>query len=358
MTAAVLSAAFFFLPSCVTYYTVMPELNSDGSMTKTVYAQADSACLAGDSSSHPFLFEPGDGWTAEALPRTISTWCLDDSATYNYYAVRTFRRGDTAIRDIPASDEYARLPYLQGKERWNRRWGLFFNTYTYSCTFPGIGNTMPVHPGSCMTENELQLWFGTCHGYQGMNGVEIYNVMLSPLFDKFTHWVNECYRQHIYTTICSAASLELTPEQKEELMEWMRKKYDFYDDMLSDGKSDWFIETARRMSGISGNQAFLQTAMVQAPEWEQTMSAQEEELTAPFCYALMYKVRMPGRVTSADTDLTDNGLPVWKVDGYRLLCGDLTIEATSRKANPAGFILCGAIILLCSAVLLRRRRRR
>ena len=51
-------------------------------------------------------------------------------------------------------------------------------------------------------------------------------------------------------------------------------------------------------------------------------------------------------------------LPVWKVDGYRLLCGDLTIEATSRKANPAGFILCGAIILLCSAVLLRRRRRR
>lgn len=98
--------------------------------------------------------------------------------------------------------------------------------------------------------------------------------------------------------------------------------------------------------------------MVQAPEWEQTMSALEEELTAPFCYALMYKVRMPGRVTSADTDLTDNGLPVWKVDGYRLLCGDLTIEATSRKANPAGFILCGAIILLCSAVLLRRRRRR
>ena len=56
------SAAIAMFPSCVTYYTVIPEIHPDGSMTRTVYAEADSACLAGDLSSHPFLFEPGEQW--------------------------------------------------------------------------------------------------------------------------------------------------------------------------------------------------------------------------------------------------------------------------------------------------------
>ena len=79
-------------------------------------------------------------------------------------------------------------------------------------------------------------------------------------------------------------------------------------------------------------------------------------MTAPFFYAMMYQVRMPGRLTSANTDLMDDGFPVWKVDGYRLLAGDLTIEATSRQVRPLGFILLGLVILVSAAAFFRPRR--
>ena len=90
--------------------------------------------------------------------------------------------------------------------------------------------------------------------------------------------------------------------------------------------------------------------------WAEEISDIEEQLTAPFFYAMLYQVRMPGRLTSANTDLMDDGIPVWKVDGFRLLAGDLTIEATSRRANPLGFALLG-LVLLASAVIFFRPRR-
>ena len=65
---------------------------------------------------------------------------------------------------------------------------------------------------------------------------------------------------------------------------------------------------------------------------------------------------MPGRLTSANTALIDEGIPVWKVDGFRLLAGDLTVEATSRRANPLGFIFLGLIVLVSAVIFFHPRR--
>ena len=52
----------------------------------------------------------------------------------------------------------------------------------------------------------------------------------------------------------------------------------------------------------------------------------------------------------------DDGIPVWKVDGFRLLAGDLTVEATSRRANPLGFALLGLVVLASAVIFFRPRR--
>ena len=109
MTLTMLAVVAIF-PSCVTYYAVVPEVHPDGSMTRTVYAEADSACLAGDLSSQLFLFELGSGWESGRMAEPRTWWFLDDSATMNFYAARTFRPSDTSYREIPASEEYAGLP--------------------------------------------------------------------------------------------------------------------------------------------------------------------------------------------------------------------------------------------------------
>ena len=71
---------------------------------------------------------------------------------------------------------------------------------------------------------------------------------------------------------------------------------------------------------------------------------------------MLYQVRMPGRLTSANTELMDDGTPVWKVNGFRLLAGDITIKATSRRANPLGFILLGLVVLASAVIFFRPRR--
>ena len=357
MTLTMLAVVAIF-PSCVTYYAVVPEVHPDGSMTRTVYAEADSACLAGDLSSHPFLFEPGEQWQTDRMAEPRAWWFLDDSATMNFYASRTFRPSDTSYREIPASKEYAGLPYVKARERWDRKRGLLFNTYSYSCIFPGIAERMPVPPDSLMTLDELDRWFRSAGSYAGMNGAEAYTG-LTDLYDKYAGWINACYREQIYRVIYSAAGVELTDSLKTELMQWMKKHYDFYEDMLfafdgSDGSV--LIDIAAQMSRLSGNPVYAEAASVHAVTWAEEISDIEEQLTAPFFYAMLYQVRMPGRLTSANTDLMDDGIPVWKVDGFRLLAGDLTVEATSRRANPLGFILLGLVILASAVIFFRPRR--
>jgi len=107
---------------------------------------------------------------------------------------------------------------------------------------------------------------------------------------------------------------------------------------------------------VTGGTAFSEAAADHADRWAETLSAHEEELLAPFIYALRYTVTMPGRLTSANTALIDEGIPVWKVDGFRLLAGDLTVEATSRRANPLGFILLGLIVLVSAVIFFHPRR--
>lgn len=360
LVLTVISATIFFT-SCVTYYAVVPEVHSDGSMTRTVYADADSACLAGDLSSHPFLFEPGAGWETGRMHVPEIRWFLDDSAALDFYARRTFEQYDSSYIDVPASEEYAALPYLRARERWDRKKGLFFNTYTYTCVVPGIADGMPVPPDSCMSGDEVGRWFRRAGNYPGMNGVEAY-VGITELYDKYTEWVNVCYREQIYRIVCSDAGEELADSLKNELMQWMGKHYDFYEDMFPVGDEaerkaiSLMADIAGEMSRLSGSPAYADVAAVHAEAWREKISAMESSLTAPFFYAMLYQVRMPGRLTSANTDLMDDGFPVWKVDGYRLLAGDLTIEATSRQVRPLGFILLGLVILVSAAAFFRPRR--
>ena len=142
-------------------------------------------------------------------------------------------------------------------------------------------------------------------------------------------------------------------------MQWMKKHYDFYEDMLfafdgSDGSV--LTDIAGQMSRLSSSPIYVDAAAVRATAWEEELSALEEKLTAPFCYEMLYQVRMLGRLTSANTGLMDDGIPVWKVDGFRLLAGDLTVEATSRQVRPLGFILLGLVILVSAAAFFRPRR--
>lgn len=341
--------------SCVTYYTVAPQILQDGSMTKTVYAHADSARLAGDLSSNPFYFMPDSSWKTAAMEHPVKEWLfMDDSAVLNIYASRHYETGEASSPMQPASEDYKDSPYLNPSEKWNRKRGFFFNTYEYSCRFSGLRDKMPVPIDSFMSEQEIHDWLTEPDNLSGMNGVEIYNMVLSTLTDKFADWYNSCYIKVYCNFIAEAAGDTLSTAQKEEISGRIRKTYDFIDDRVFDDNS--VSKVASVMTDVTGNPAFVRAAATHRQQLTDTLSAIETAYMMPMTTAFVYKVHMPGRLTYANTNIKDQGVPVWKVDGYRLLAGDVVIEATSRRVNPLGFIIIGLVIIAGAAFILRPRR--
>ena len=352
----ILAAALLSCSSCVTYYTVVPQLHPDGSLTETYYTDADSACLAGDLSSQPFFFKLGEDWQTGPMDKPTVQWFIGDSAVMDFYATRHMAKGDTATRLTPASEDYAGLPYLDSRQEWNRDWGLFYHTYTYTCRFPSTRDRMPAPLEDHMTPEEIRAWLTDAGNLHGMSGFEVYD-MTSSLMDKFTEWENHCYYEEIYRLITQSCGDTLTAAQKKELFGQMRGKFTYSIDGLSSTRKASIATMAKAMTDISGNPAFSQAIETHLDQWNTDIEKTEESLLMPMTLVLMYKVEMPGRLISANTDLKDNDIPVWKVDGLRLLDSDVVIEATSRKANPLGFILTGFVALFFLRLVFRPRPR-
>ena len=57
--------------SCSTYYRMSSRIEKDGSIYREIYAQGDSAFLAGDKTHNPFLFQPDANWQLVNLDSTI-----------------------------------------------------------------------------------------------------------------------------------------------------------------------------------------------------------------------------------------------------------------------------------------------
>lgn len=338
------------LGACTTGYTVISQLHSDGSMTKTVYAEADSACLAGDLSKHPFLFVPDGNWSTGKTDSVMRFDFIGDSFVHNYYATRKYSTPAQTV-EKPSSAEAALLPYTNGKEDWSVRKGLFFRKYTYKCTFPDISKDMPLPLEDYLTQEELKIWLqsGTiAEQYPYMTGLELYT-QLYDINTKFVDWHKDCAVEVAYNIIIADTGDTLTTEQKAELFKQMRDKIQNDGSILIDEVP--MDEVAKIMAEISADQELLTALAEHGEKWEREYSEAEDRYYAPFCYVFRHIVETPGHLTHANTSIREGENPVWKVDGYRLLCSDVILTAESRQANPWGFALVGGILIL-SIILL------
>ncbi len=333
--------------SCVTYYTVGAKVNPDGSLTKTVYAEASSDCPAGNFEDHPFLFKAQDGWEMEVMDSVHRFGFLGDEIVHNFYAARTFAEGEES-GFIPENEQDMRLPYMNGKERWEVRKGFFADRYHYECTFPGLGDMFPLPLEDFMGENERKLFFRESPGgeYECMNGME-YFYMLADVNGAYLKWQRHCVIEYIYNLITAETGVELTPEQKAEVVETVyeqKRKTDGGPE--AEFNAEDIGPVASAMSEISGNQIYAQAYESRKKEWTDKFEDDLENVYAyPFMFAYRYVVDMPGRVTYSNAFMFEGDSPVWKIDGFRLLAGDVTVTAESREVNAWSFLLLVAVLI-------------
>lgn len=342
--------------SCISGYTVISTLSSDGSLNRTIYTEANSKCLAGDYTQHPFLFVPDEHWSMGKTDAIDTIDFIGETIIHNFKATRKYN-SPAQTTEIPVSEDAASLPYMNGKEEWTIKKSLFVNRYCYKCTFPGIAQTMPLPLDRYMSTEEQEAWLesGIALSYPYMNGLELYS-LLYDFNRKFSNWHKDCITEVAYKIITADTKDTLDAEQKAELFKRIRILYSKSDD-------EWLFDTpdmsafAKIMTEISSNVNYLAMSETFKDKWEKDLD--EELFYTPFMYVFRHIVEMPGHLSYTNTSIIENGHPVWKVDGFRLLGGDVTIVAESKQANPLGFVIIITMIFLsCIAIIKFCRKNR
>ena len=159
--------------SCSTYYRMSSRIEKDGSMYREIYAQGDSAFLAGDKTHNPFLFQPDANWQLVNLDSTIKFNFWGEEEKLNVKACQKISVTDGEYFTVAKSKEHLNsmaIPMEQLKKKF--RW--FYTYYIYTATYKELQDKGPVPLSDYLNKEEQIIWFhGNDDAFRGMNGIEM-----------------------------------------------------------------------------------------------------------------------------------------------------------------------------------------
>ena len=178
--AAAVSAA-----SCMSYTYMTTSIHPDLSADRTVYTQADSSYLTGETDANQFFFKPDSTWETGLLAEPFRKDFHEEICIMNIYASR--RLGSLAEGKLtPAEPEFEGCPVLAPEETAQKHFRWFSTVYEYKAVYRRIGG-LPVDLGEFM-DRETQEFFlrgGTMPG--DWNGLELYSA-LEEMNSDFMEW--------------------------------------------------------------------------------------------------------------------------------------------------------------------------
>ena len=145
--------------SCSTYYNYMTtDIRKDLSAVRTVYAQADSAYLAGNTDNSPFFFRTDSLWTTGLVGEPFTKNFYDETKELNAFASANL--GSASGNTMTAADESLEgNPLLAPEESVIKRFRWFYTTYTYKAVYRQITG-LPVPVSEYLDEKEQDMFHG------------------------------------------------------------------------------------------------------------------------------------------------------------------------------------------------------
>ena len=178
--AAAVSAA-----SCMSYTYMTTSIHPDLSADRTVYTQADSSYLTGETDANQFFFKPDSTWDTGLLEEPFRKDFHEEICIMNIYASRHL--GSLAEGKLtPAEPELEGCPVLAPEETAQKHFRWFSTVYEYKAVYRRIEG-LPVDLGEFM-DRETQEFFlrgGTMPG--NWNGLELYSA-LEEMNSDFMEW--------------------------------------------------------------------------------------------------------------------------------------------------------------------------
>lgn len=342
--------------SCSTYYRMTSRIESDGSMYREVYAQGDSAFMAGDKSHNPFLFQIDADW--QILP-------LDSTMKFNFWGEEENLNVKVCGRFPIIDGEY--FSAAQGKEymsslaipveRLKKSFRWFYTYYTYTASYKELPEKGPVLLDNYMNKEEQTIWFcGDNNAYNGLSGMEL-NSMLDKIETKFGEWYNRSQYEINMEVIRHFTSMQgdtlyvnFLDKYKDAVYKNQLSGKDMSEDVGTDDICNLFDEAC---------QTKFYSALYENNKEAMDNRCEEKTKIAEVLYrTIQFELTMPGKLLSSNARTVNNHSVIWKVDGFRLLGGNYVLTAESRIINYWAFGVTLLIILAALGIFIRLHKRR
>lgn len=320
--------AITFINSCTTYYYIRTSVADDLSVSRSVHASSS------DGSNVELPLDRLSEWEVSKLDKPFIADFNETAEKMTHVAVKHgWNISSVGIRRSGCGN-----PLLCPDETLDRRFRWFYTFYDYSASFRGLRDTLPLSFEGYLTDEQLELFFRGEDPPGGWNGVEMY-YLLDDIGQNFARWYSDATYQvmcDIFRPYCSQEQLYVLSFAREDFMEGLRPEALF---AMRPDEFDYRLASVAPDAGFGKiyeeNQAEMDDAYDKA-----------YGIIDCFEYSFIFIMDLPGRYVSGNAhDLIDEE-PSWKVDAYRLMYGDLKLEATSRKVNVWAFMLTFAVILL------------
>ena len=319
--------AVVFVNSCTTYYYVRTDVSRNLDVERRVYASSE------DGSSVDFPFGTSGDWAVSKLPESLEIDFYDVKESMTYEACRSGSIGDVSLT---CKDVFS--PLLKPTESLGKRFRWFYTYYDYNAEFKGLKEMLPLPFDGYITDEQVELFFRGADSPEGWNGVEMY-YLLDDINQNFAKWYSDAtyfVLCDIYEPYCTKQQIDALDTLKNRFMDGVERE------MMFAMKPDEFED---RLAAVIPDSGFGKIYDENSAAIDQAYE-KETEIIECFETAFMYTVDLPGKYVAGNAvDLMDES-PMWKVDAYRLMAGDLKLNATSRQVNVWAFLVTFAVIVL------------
>ena len=315
--------------SCTSYYYVVTDVSGDMTVSRKVHAD-----LSEENAVFP-EFASGGRWKGHVR--------LSDPFVVDFYDETVLMTDFSEIQcdnidDLKymSNNKDAGIAFPEPVETLAKRFRWFYTYYDYTAVFKGIHDRLPLPFDGYLTESQRELLFRGGDVPEGWNGVEMY-LLLDDLNRRLASW----YSDMVYFVMCDILEPYCRADQV-AFMDASRKAF-----MERTDKEVMFAmepdEFVQRLAEIAPDMGFDEVYGKNVEAVEKAYGKQAEILDC-FASSFVYALDMPGRYYDGNAAVSGDGKPQWKVDAYRLLAGDLVLEAVFRKVNIWAFFLTFALV--------------
>lgn len=343
-----ITVSLLSVTSCSVHYRITSRIATDGSVYREVYAKGD----AESDTASPFLFRTDDGWRIVRLDSAVTFNVRGNARRFSVKASRHYPSIGGECFSVTPENEYAR-PLAVPHERLEKRFRWLYTYYTYTATYKGFPDKGPVPLGDYLSAEEQALWFrGEGLSSKGENGFEL-NERLNDIDRRFTEWCRrsgyEIYCEIIRQSADDSTYAGLVDPCKEAVYKRFKEE------------DKWEMTDLESICKALDERHHTDYYSLLYEEKGEAMRAAFEErlrFTDLLGHVIRFEVAMPGKPLSSNAQSVEGDTLIWEVDGFRLLGGDCSLTATTRKANYWAFAISLLAVLAVFAICAGRLSKR